>query len=329
VKYLNNIIYIFIVLSVLNTKESLGQDPQFSQFYSNPIYLNPAFAGIKKCPRIVTNYRNQWPGLSANFITSSISFDMAIDKINSGIGLMVVNDVTGRGTLNTTAVSGVYSYKIRVNRKLTIQTAIEGSFRQKNLDASNLTFGDQIDSRKGFIYESNDVMLGGNNSSTNADFSFGAIAYDDMFYGGFSIHHLTQPNEGFINESKLPIRTTIHAGAMINTNPRATRETNVLKISPNIIYQQQGAHQEINIGAYVMKGILVGGIWSRFNFTNMDAVMVLVGIDAKQFKFGYSYDVTTSSLGVSSAGSHEISLGFNLRCKKKKRKFRALSCPSF
>lgn len=326
-KYISNILFLILIIGAIKTKNCYGQDPQFSQFYSNPLYLNPAFAGIKKCPRVVTNYRNQWPGLSANFVTTSVSFDAAIDKINSGVGLMVVNDLTGRRTINTTAISGIYSYKIPVNRKITIQAALEATYRQKTLDVSKLTFGDQIDTRKGFIYPTNDFIE--NDQTRNADFSFGAIAYSEMFYGGFSLHHLTQPNEGFIDDSKLPMRTTIHAGAMINTNSRAARETNVLFISPNIIYQQQGAHQEINIGAYVMKGILVGGIWTRFNFTNADAVMVLLGIDTKQFKFGYSYDITTSSLGISSAGSHEVSLGFNIRCKTRKRKFRALSCPSF
>jgi hypothetical protein len=48
------------------------------------------------------------------------------------------------------------------------------------------------------------------------------------------------------------------------------------------------------------------------------------------FKVGYSYDVTVSKLnnGVS-GGSHEISMGFNLNCKKPIPKFRTISCPSF
>lgn len=325
--FITNIIFVVTVLGLTNHSVCYAQDPQFTQFYSNPLYLNPAFAGVNKCPRIITNYRNQWPGLSANFVTTSVSYDMALDNINSGIGVMIVNDISGRRTLNSNSISGIYSYKIPVNRKLTIQTAIEATYREKSIDVSKLTFGDQIDTRRGFIYPTSDIIE--NNQTRNVDFSFGAIAYSDIFYGGFSLHHLTQPDEGFTEKSKLPLRTTIHGGAMINTNPRAARETEVLFISPNIIYQQQGAHQEINIGAYVMKGILVAGVWTRFNFTNADAVMILLGIDTKQFKFGYSYDITTSSLGISSAGSHEVSLGFNLRCKKRKRKFRALSCPSF
>ena len=40
-----------------------AQDVGFSQFYANPLYLNPAFAGSQVAPRISLTYRAQWPGL--------------------------------------------------------------------------------------------------------------------------------------------------------------------------------------------------------------------------------------------------------------------------
>jgi hypothetical protein len=45
---------------------------------------------------------------------------------------------------------------------------------------------------------------------------------------------------------------------------------------------------------------------------------------------GYSYDLTVSKLGNGiSGGSHEVSMGLNLKCKKKPKNFRKISCPSF
>ena len=46
------------------TQKAYAQDPEFTQFYANPLYLNPAFAGTGRCPRIIMNYRNQWPAIS-------------------------------------------------------------------------------------------------------------------------------------------------------------------------------------------------------------------------------------------------------------------------
>ena len=34
-----------------STHIAFAQDPAFSQFYANPLYLNPAFAGTNDCPR--------------------------------------------------------------------------------------------------------------------------------------------------------------------------------------------------------------------------------------------------------------------------------------
>ncbi|PJC62051.1 MAG: hypothetical protein CO022_06595, partial [Flavobacteriales bacterium CG_4_9_14_0_2_um_filter_32_27] len=34
-----------------------GQDPEFTQFYANQLYLNPAFAGSSYCPKLSLNHR--------------------------------------------------------------------------------------------------------------------------------------------------------------------------------------------------------------------------------------------------------------------------------
>ena len=68
------------------------QDPEFTQFYSNPVYLNPAFAGSKICPRFVMNYRNEWPNISGKFITTAAAYDQRVDALRGGLGLMFVND---------------------------------------------------------------------------------------------------------------------------------------------------------------------------------------------------------------------------------------------
>ena len=75
--------------------------------------------------------------------------------------------------------------------------------------------------------------------------------------------------------------------------------------------------------------MVVGGIWFRQSFNNPDAFIVLIGFQQGAFKFGYSYDVTVSSLTNNTAGSHEFSLGLQFGCKKPKKKFRAIDCPSF
>ncbi|WP_287060456.1 type IX secretion system membrane protein PorP/SprF, partial [Algoriphagus sp.] len=52
-----------LVLSLSHS--AFAQDPQYSQYYAAPLYLNPAMAGGELTGRVGFNYRNQWPSIDA------------------------------------------------------------------------------------------------------------------------------------------------------------------------------------------------------------------------------------------------------------------------
>ena len=134
-------------------------DPEFSQYYANPLYLNPAFAGTARCPRLIMNYRNQWPGISGvTFVTYSASFDQYVDNLHGGVGLLFMNDKSGDATWTTGTYSGMYAYQLNFNRKVSLRAGFQGSYIQKSIDLSKLTFGEQIDPRFGFVYPSNEII---------------------------------------------------------------------------------------------------------------------------------------------------------------------------
>lgn len=311
------------MLAVFSTDEVSAQDPQFTQFYANPLYLNPAFAGTVKCPRFAMNYRNQWPQLSGNFVTYSASYDQHVPVLSGGVGLLVTQDVAGKGTLKMTSATGIYSYQRPINRYFSIKIGLAAAFVQKSLDWGNLTFGDQIDTRRGFIYKTNEIARGGNKSFV--DFSAGVLGFSDKFYFGAAAHHLNQPNESLIlGTSRLPIRFTGHAGMVLPlaAKGRGTKESS---ISPNILYQVQDDFTQINIGVYIQKGPLVFGLWHRLE----DSFIGLLGIHAGNMKIGYSYDLTTSKQTPTTGGAHEVSVSTTLKCKRRKVTMRAINCPSF
>jgi len=75
-----------------------AQDPIFSQFYSAPLMLNPAFAGNTYEPRIAMNYRNQFPAVvdgSTAFATYAVSYEQFVPSLNSGVGLLIKTDNAG------------------------------------------------------------------------------------------------------------------------------------------------------------------------------------------------------------------------------------------
>jgi type IX secretion system PorP/SprF family membrane protein len=316
-------IVLLCVLS-LNVLTSLAQDPTFTQFYANPLYLNPALAGSYGCSRFALNYRNQWPQLSGNYLTYSASYDQYFKNISGGFGVLATHDQQGQGTISTSMFGLIYSYHAKLNRKWKLLFGARASWYQKFLDWDKLTFGDMIDPRRGFIYSTGDVPRGGSRGFFDA--SVGAVLFNKNFFIGYAGHHLNTPNESMIvGESKLPMRHTVHMGAEIQLGKKS-RYRNTTSIMPNVIYQNQNGFQEINIGTYVKYGVFNAGFWYR----NRDAFIMTFGINTGNFRIGYSYDVTVSKLnnGVS-GGSHEISLGLNLNCRNKPQSFKTLSCPSF
>ena len=324
---LRKTIVLAVVLSTICcfsfVQEGSAQDPSFTQYYANPLYLNPALAGTNKCPRVVLNYRNQWPALSGNFVTTSASYDQYVDAINGGLGFYVMNDNAGRGTLNSFNINGIYSYQLTLSKKVSMVVGFQGTYFQRSLDWSKLTFGDQIDPRRGFIYETQDTPRGG--TVDNVDFSSGAVVFSENFFVGVAVHHLFEPNESLIvAESPLERKYTFHAGATIPVNKDVRGESETT-ISPNFLYQNQFGENMYNLGVYVKRGPLIGGVWYRFE----DSFIALMGVETERFKVGYSYDLTTSKLTTKTAGSHEISFAFNFNCRPQKKKFRAINCPQF
>src|SRR5574343_470524 len=229
-----------------------AQDPTFTQFYANPLYLNPAFAGSHGCPRFALNYRNEWPQLSGNYVTYSASYDQYFKNISGGFGVLATHDQQGQGTINTSMLGLIYSYHLTLNRKWKMLFGARAAWYQKFLDWDKLTFGDMIDTRRGFIYSTGDVPRGGSRGFFDA--STGMVIFNKHFFAGAAWHHMNRPNESMIiGESKLPWRFTGHMGAEIKLGSKS-KYSNSTSIMPNVIYQYQNGFQELSIGTYIKYG---------------------------------------------------------------------------
>jgi type IX secretion system PorP/SprF family membrane protein len=320
-------ILFIVAIALLMSNSAQAQDPAFSQFYANPLYLNPAFAGSNDCPRANLNYRDQWPGIGRTYITTSASFDQHINSIGGGLGILVAQDRAGAGNLNTNHLALQYSYKLKVSQLFAVKAGFEASYRMINVGWEDMKFGDMIDPQYGFIYPTNEDISNYSKSSSFPDFSAGLLGYSENIFFGFAAHHLTRPNQGFISESQLPTKITVHAGGNIVLNKYSQ---NSFTISPNFLYQGQSEFKQFNYGIYAKKGPMVGGIWARNSLNNFDSFIIMMGLVQETFKFGYSYDITLSNLKNSNTlGAHELSFTLFMPCKSKSKSFNTLSCPQF
>ena len=307
----------FLLFGLFSATVIQAQDPVFSQFYSTPLALNPAFAGTTFAPRISASFRSQWPtvaNVGVAYTTYAVSYEQFVPQVNSGIGFTVLSDNAGDGLLKMTDFHAAYAYKIEVNDELQVKIGVEAGFRQYNIDWDKLVFFDQLHPIEGPVNPTNEIRPDAI-SNTIFDAGAGLLAYSSVFYGGIALHHLTTPNEGFLNVNNglvegLPMRVSLHGGAQFIVKEGNKRQPASF-ISPNVLLLKQGDQGQLNIGAYYSMGLVFAGGWYRHAFGNADAAIAMVGFSYDVFKFGYSYDFTLSNLAPT-GGAHEISLVLNL-----------------
>lgn len=326
----------------LSSEKALSQDAEFSQFYAAPLYLNPAFAGLHYCPRVIVNFRDQWPGPGLNnvYITSAASYDQHFDKMSGGIGAYVMSDRAGGGILNTTSIATMYAYQLRLNEFLTMKAALQAGIAQRSIDWSKLVFEDQIDPRTGFVDGNGIANPTQELPPTNAtklymDFSAGALIFNPKFFAGLSVKHLTRPDESLLGGSQrspVPLRYNFHGGAVIKLDRSLKTRS---ELSPNIMYTTQHLFKQLALGSYISRSSLFAGVWYR-NFTHpqvsSDAMIIILGFKKDIFKFSYSYDLTVSQLTAASGGAHELSLALNFcdgdNFLNTKKNARPIDCPA-
>jgi len=311
-----------------------AQDPQFTQFYAAPMYLNPAFTGVTYEHRFVANYRNQWPGIKKAYQTYMASYDYNLSDINSGLGITVMQDKAGSAGVTHTQFGVNYAYHFKISKFSEIRLGANLNYNMKRLDFSKLKFNDQISTGSNISVEA------ANYEQLNfMDFAAGALLNSTEYWLGLSAKHLTQPNSSLTGDKvPLPLSLSLHGGYRFIIEQKSKELKRYF--SPAFNYRHEQKYDQLDIGVYYYHLPLNVGLWYRglpfkkyaATYASREAIAVLVGFDITDYnlRVGYSYDITLSKLGISnSLGAHEISLVYEVAKRKKKNKRVLVSCPKF
>lgn len=330
-----------IALVVTITMKLYGQDPEFSQYYAAPLYLNPAFAGTSVDHRFIAIHRNQWPNISQGYVTYALSYDYNLEHLKSGLGVLVMTDRAGSANLRSTQFNFQYSYKVNLNDKWVLSSGLNFGVGQRSIDLSKLLFYDQLEFDANGNVTSDDPVLRNMGTTSYFDFGGGILAYNRKFWFGFSAMHLNRPNRSLLQEeADIPIKTSIHGGVRIPLYHGLFKKDRVAAIAPSFVYKQQGNFDQLDIGTYFLYDPIVAGIWYRgipirqsgSDHLSHDAVVIVLGFQLTKLELTYSYDMTVSKLGPISGGAHELALKFKIdlaaQVKTRKRE-KFIPCPTF
>lgn len=327
------LLLIVLLLLALPTR---AQDPQLSQFYAAPLYLNPALTGNTFQDRVILNYRKQWLGIAPGYETYAVSYDHNQSKLHSGIGGMVLRDVAGSNGLAFTHAALSYSYEARIDHKRAVRFGTRMGYTLRQFDQSSLVFADQI------IREdpTSSIETGFRQHTSYFDGSVGVMYFSEAFWCGASFNHLNRPQQTlFVNgDARLPVRTSIHAGYRFATDgQRLRRSKNYMTIASH--YKSQDKWDQLDLGVYYDHDRLNFGFWYRGlpavksyepGYPNDESIIVMMGYETPaQIRFTYSYDITVSLLSMRSGGAHEISVIYEWPKRGKNRKWKAVPCPKF
>jgi type IX secretion system PorP/SprF family membrane protein len=324
VKLFRSYIVLGLILGMLFlSAASRGQDPAFSQFYANPLFMNPAMAGAEGPVKIYAGFRNQWPRANSPYVTYHASFDQYLESLQGGIGVHIINDRMGGGIFNTLSVDAIYARHLKVSRELTVTGGFQVSAGQRNMNPDGLVLPDELAGVPA-------VTLTGY-SKIFPDFAVGFGGFYRNIFGGVAVHHLLQPYTSPSEDpnTQLNRKYTAHLGMLFPVfERRMGRE--LLQLSPNIIFIQQDIYQQVNYGMEVWFRNLLGGVWLRQDLLFSYGTLILsAGYGNEHYRFRYSYDARFSApdLHIPSMGAHEISMVIIFENQSKSKKPRAIKTP--
>jgi type IX secretion system PorP/SprF family membrane protein len=314
-----------------------AQDVTFSQFLYSPSYYNPAATGIDIGMLGTINYRRALMYLPSRFETYAVGIDQSIHDTDlkgiGGVGLFLVNNQEGEGSLNTLAFGVPISARVDLTDNWTLQAGIAPVLYQKTINWDHLIFGDQLNPYYGVVLPKSEATLQNAAPSISFfDFDIGLWArwesdpsrqsnvYNDVFDFGVSIQHIPEPNQSFFMEkSKLPSKYVVMARYSHSISDYRMVDS---KIQPVFMYEKQGTMQDFVAGVnYARPGFNVGGFFRREqnSLITFSELIFMAGVEVNlnsdmlsSMRLNYSVDVTMMSSKKKGNLSHEVSLIFHL-----------------
>ena len=301
-----------MVLTSLSEKATAQVDPHFSQYFIQPMTLNPAMTGlIEGDYKVAAVWRSQYGN---SLITKGISAEVPTSR-NVNLGMNIQHQSSSDGSYSYTNGYLNFAYTgVRFGNH-NIVMAMQGGFINRRFNINKLHFGDQWVAGTGFdpTVATSETFF--KPSASTLDVGSGIAYYDGTpgrkvaMYGGVSAFHLTRPEDPFLNggdKKRMPVRYAMHLGARINLSEN-------FDLIPNLLYMRQGNAQEKMVGGYAqMFGSKDTDLMFGVNYRFDDAISPFFGVYHKGVTLGLSYDTNASNKtnGSINRSSMEVSLSY-------------------
>lgn len=278
------------------------QDPQFSQYMFNNLYLTPAYAGVDGVTKMTAFHRSQWLGYESSFgdggapTTQMVSFNTPIFKLRSGFGAYVMSD--RQAAQNNLEVQASYAYHLGIkNSKLSFGIRL-GAFVQ-TLD---------YDKYRAIHADDPNIAGEGKDSQMRPDMAFGVFFRSEKYYAGVGFNHLLKSEFDF----GVPTQRNALENHLYFTGGYIHEVSFDLKLTPTFLVKTDLNEFSFELGII---GTYKDTMWGGLSFRESDAVILMLGyslLKDKSLRLGYALDFTVKDRSAKAGTSHELMLSYEL-----------------
>jgi type IX secretion system PorP/SprF family membrane protein len=305
--------YLFLFIAIFIAAGSYGQQaPSFTQYSSAYMFINAGYAGMGEGICMSGLARQQWAGFKdaeGNKVSPQdflINADAPVKVIHGGVGGTIIQDKLGFET--NVGVRLAYSYHLQTSAGI-LGMGVGINLVNRNIDFSKFHPAQPND--PALLSTKQGAMI----FDGNIGFFFKA---NNNYYVGLSATNILESKGKNLSTSGTSIRyqtdRTFYLIAgyslVLPNHPR-------FKIVPSLLIQSDVASTQYNISAIVNYN---SKFWGGVNYRYQESVGFIVGVSFEGFRFGYSYDLPTLSVGI--PGSHEVTLSYCFKLKVNKNKTR-------
>lgn len=286
-------IALLLFVGTLSQLTFAQQDPHFTQYFDNTLFVNPAYAGSNGALNVTGIHREQWVGFDGRPRSTTLSLHSPLAYESVGLGLTMVNDQVG--PLTQTMFYGDFSYtlKFKDNRKK-LSFGVKAGANLINVSTTPL-----------ITTEANDPKLLSNvRNRVNPNFGLGIYYHTPRFFIGASAPKLIESSYDGISTRNLERRHYfgIIGGVFPLTANWKIRPTAQLKITPN-------APLSLDISA---AGIYQDKFWIGAMYRLDAAFGAFVQYQiTDQFRAGFATDFGTQAIRKYNDGTFEIMLSYD------------------
>jgi len=273
------------------------QVPVTSQYLTNGLVVNPAYAGSRGALSANLSYRKQWANITGAPQFQNISLHSPVNK-REKVALGIMADYLTYGVTKDVGIYAYYAYHVRLGPgKLSM--GLKGGIDLSNINYNNLQFPDGNPA---------DPLLTGDMKYTLPNMGVGFYYYTDKFFVGLSVpsvmtYKSNEMDEFSVSPDYKLFKTYFSAGALITFS-------DAFRVKPSMLLRysmSEPLEVDMNANFIIADIVWIGG---SYRIAEKAAVALIDLQVTPQLKLGYSYDYQLGHLNTYTTGTHEVSLRY-------------------